>query len=74
MASGDPAARAAIGELDAVEAAIDMELVAAFPEADEESFYPLMVTDGGALPFERMRAPVVDGRFPDRDAPVRGRA
>ena len=40
------------------------------PGGRTEDFYPLVVTEGGVVPFERMRAPVVEGRLPDRDAPL----
>ena len=57
-------------QLDAVEDTVEFELVAAFPSAITEEFFPLVVAEDGELPFERMRAPVVDGRYPDREAPL----
>ena len=68
-AFGDPSAIALLDDLDAVEETIDFQLVGAFPEADTESFFPLIVSERGVLPYERMRAPVVDGRQADRDEP-----
>ena len=66
-AFGEPAARAELAELDAVEEAVDFEVVAAVPVGVE--YLPLIVSDGGVVPFERMHPRVVDGRYPDRDAP-----
>src|SRR6188768_2732705 len=61
--------RLALGQLDAVDEAIDFELVSAFPAAEMDAFFPLVVSEGGEVPYERMHAPVVDGRYPDRNAP-----
>ena len=69
MVFGDPAARGVLGDLDSVDAAVDMELLAAFPITDGEDFYPLMVSESGEVPYERTRYPVMEGRFPDRAAP-----
>jgi ABC-type lipoprotein release transport system permease subunit len=69
VVSEDPAERQGIGDLESVESAVEVELVAAFPLADPEGFYPLLVSETGEIPFERMRAPVVDGRFPERHEP-----
>ena len=60
-------------QLDAMEDTVGVELVSAFPKGITEEFFPLVVTDDGELPFERMRAPVVDGRYPDREAPFGSR-
>jgi hypothetical protein len=70
-AFGTPEALEQLGDVDAVQAAIPMELISAFPEAEGlGEFYPLVVDPTGQLLYERMRAPVVDGRLPDRDAPL----
>lgn len=68
-AFGDPAALETLGTLEPVEQAVDFELIGAFPVADFDSFYPLVVSEGGVVPFERMHAPVTEGRYPERDAP-----
>ncbi len=68
MAFGD--GRDVLRDLEAVEAALDIELIAAFPQTDAEDFYPLVVGLGGRIPYERARLPVVEGRFPDRAAPL----
>lgn len=70
---GDPAARQArvqMDQLDAVEDTVEFELVSAFPSEITDEFFPFVVSEDGELPFDRMHAPVVDGRYPDRDAPL----
>jgi hypothetical protein len=69
MAFGDPDTRRRFGSLEGVEAAVEMELIAAFPMTDGEDFFPLLLSADGTVPFERTRYPVVEGRFPQRDAP-----
>ncbi|MFL6206354.1 MAG: ABC transporter permease [Acidimicrobiales bacterium] len=59
----------ALADVDAVEQAVDFRLVGAFPASDTEAFYPFVVSEGGVVPFERMRAPVVEGRYPGREEP-----
>jgi hypothetical protein len=57
-------------DIPAVEAAVPLDLVAAFPTIETEDFFPLALTDGGVVPFDRMRSPLIRGRLPDRDAPL----
>ena len=57
-------------DVDAIEAAVPLDLIAAFPMVESEDFYPLAVTEGGVVPFDRMQAPVTRGRLPHRTAPL----
>ena len=42
---------------------------AIFP-AGQDDFFPMLAFEGGVIPYERFRYPVVDGRFPDRAEPL----
>jgi hypothetical protein len=71
---------AAFGELGSIESLADheavaeliwMDLVAAMPTAGpSEDFFPLITDPTGALGYERLRFPVVDGRRPDPTKPL----
>lgn len=70
VAFGDPADLAEIGNLAVVGTTLPMELPAIFPEASGDAFYPMVASDGGRIPYDYLRVPVVRGRLPDREAPL----
>jgi hypothetical protein len=70
IAFGDPAVRARLGDLDAVQEALEMELPAVLPEDAGDFFYPMVSAPSGRLPYDIMRMPVTQGRLPDPSAPL----
>lgn len=69
MAFGDPAVRSRLGDLAAVDAALDMDLAAVFPPEDD-FFYPMVAEPTGTLLYDVLRMPVLHGRLPDPQAPL----
>ena len=69
MAFGDPAVRAQLGDLDALDLALDMDLPAVLPLSDD-FFYPMVTEPTGTVLYDLVRMPVVDGRLPDPQAPL----
>jgi hypothetical protein len=69
MAFGNPEDRAALASIEGAEATVEIDLVAAFPEIEDEDFFPLVVAEDGTVPYDRMSAPVIEGRLPAREEP-----
>jgi hypothetical protein len=71
MAFGDPEVRSGLGDLPAVDTALEMDLPAVWPVKEEDDFfYPMVAEPTGRIPYDLVRMPVVEGRLPDPDAPL----
>lgn len=69
--SDDRAQLEAVAELPHVAAVDQIELAAIVPvEEPPDSFFPMIVSLGGLVPYEYFRYPVLDGRTPAPDEPL----
>lgn len=69
LAFGDPHVRSGLGDLPAVDHALDMDLPAVWPPS-ADFFYPMVAEPTGTILYDLVRMPIVEGRLPDREAPL----
>lgn len=69
---GEPPDLAAVEQIDGVEAAVGFRWYAVFPTGGPDGFYfiPLLAPSDARVPDTYERAPLVDGRAPDPNAPL----